>query len=173
VHGKTWAERGKTPVIARPGQRQGVSAASAVNSKGAFWFAIYQSGLHGALLVEFLKRLMYRRKKPLHLVIDGLPAHKNRVVKDYVASTDGRMTLHFLPGYAPDLNPDGLVWSHAKRMGVARRPLQKGERLEERVRDQLQATANEPVRNIVFVSHTCWCTFKLDHPGGRRKSWTG
>jgi transposase len=24
------------------------------------------------------------------------------------------LTLHFLPGYAPELNPDELVWSHMK-----------------------------------------------------------
>lgn len=42
--------------------------------------------------------------------------------KHYVASTQGRLTLHFLPGDAPDLNPDELVWSHAKRTGVARNP---------------------------------------------------
>ncbi len=109
VHGKTWSLRGKTPVVNRPGQRQSVSAASAVNAKGAFWFATYQGGLNGALFVELLKRLMYRRRKPLHLVVDGLPAHKNRVVKNYVTSTAGRLTLHVLPGYAPDLNPDELV----------------------------------------------------------------
>ena len=39
VHGKTWALRGKTPVIQRPGQRQSISAASAVNAKGGFWLA--------------------------------------------------------------------------------------------------------------------------------------
>ena len=39
VHGKTWAPKGKTPVINRPGQRQSISAASAVNAKGGFWFA--------------------------------------------------------------------------------------------------------------------------------------
>src|SRR5271156_1384072 len=47
VHGKTWGVRGQTPVVERPGQRQSVSAASAVNSKGAFWFATYQGGLNG------------------------------------------------------------------------------------------------------------------------------
>ena len=31
VHGKTWAPRGKTPVISRPGQRQSISAASRMN----------------------------------------------------------------------------------------------------------------------------------------------
>jgi hypothetical protein len=45
VHGKTWSERGNTPVVSRHGQRQGISAASAVNAKGAFWFATYQGGL--------------------------------------------------------------------------------------------------------------------------------
>jgi transposase len=153
VHGKTWAERGKTPMVSRPGQRLGISAASAVNAKGAFWFATYQGGLSGALFVELLKGLMYLRKKPLHLVVDGLPAHKNKVVKDYVASTEGRLTLHFLPGYAPDLNPDELVWSHAKRTDVARKPLQKGEKLEERVHNQLQAIADDPKLVRSFFKH--------------------
>lgn len=153
VHGKTWAERGKTPVVHRPGQRQSISAASAVTSKGALWFATYQGGLCGELFVKLLKKLMYRRKKPLHLVVDGLPAHKKKVVKDYVASTEGRLTLHFLPGYAPDLNPDELVWSHVKRTGVARRPLHKGERLQERVHERLQAIADNPKLVRSFFMH--------------------
>lgn len=153
VHGKTWAVRGKTPVVNRPGQRQSISAASAVNAKGAFWFATYQGGLSGELFVELLKQLMYRCKKPLHLVIDGLPAHKKAIVKEYVASTKGRLTLHFLPGYAPDLNPDELVWSHAKRTGVARRPLRKGEKLQERVHEQLQQIGNNPQLVRSFFKH--------------------
>jgi len=126
VHGRTWAPRGETPVVERPGERQSMSAASAVNSKGAFWFATYDGALSGELFVELLKKLMFNRKKTVHLIVDGLPAHKKAVVKDYVASTQGKLTLHFLPGYAPDLNPDELVWSHVKRTGVAQRPLQKG-----------------------------------------------
>ena len=38
VHGKTWGLRGQTPVVQRPGQRQSMSAASAVSARGAFWF---------------------------------------------------------------------------------------------------------------------------------------
>lgn len=153
VHGKTWALRGKTPVVNRPGQRQSVSAASAVSACGAFWFATYEGGLTGDLFVALLKRLMRRRKKPLHLVVDGLPAHKNAAVKKYVADTDGRLTLHFLPGYAPDLNPDELVWSHAKRTGVARRPLMKGEKLQERVNEQLQKIGKNPKLVRSFFKH--------------------
>jgi len=137
VQGRTWGVKGQTPVVQVPGQRQSISAASAVSSKGAFWFATYKGALTGELLVDLLEKLMYRRKKPLHLILDGLPAHKTKVVKEYVASKDGKLTLHYLPGYAPELNPDELVWSHAKRTGNARRPLQAGEKLEERVNAQL------------------------------------
>jgi transposase len=143
VHGKTWGVKGQTPVVERPGQRQSISAASAISVKGAFWFATYKGGLTGELFVELLKKLMYRRKKPVRLVVDGLPAHKKAVVKEYVASTAGRLTLHFLPGYAPDLNPDELVWSHAKRTGVARSPLKAGEKLQCRVDSQLQRIATD------------------------------
>jgi transposase len=155
VHGKTWAAKGQTPVVERPGQRQSISAASAVNSKGAFWFETYEGGLTGELFVELLGRMMSERKRPVHLVIDGLPAHKKAVVKEYVVSTQGLLTLHFLPGYAPDLNPDELVWSHAKRTGVARNPLRKGdgEKLRDRVDEQLQSVADNPDLLKSFFKH--------------------
>lgn len=153
VQGKTWALRGTTPVVYRPGQRQSISAASAINAKGAFWFTTYKGALNGELFVELLKKLMHRRKKPLHLVVDGLPAHKKAVVKTYVAATEGRLTLHFLPGYAPDLNPDELVWSYAKRTGVARRPLKTGENLQARVDEQLQNIGNNATLVRSFFRH--------------------
>ena len=137
VHGKTWAPKGKTPVIQRPGQRQSISAASAVNAKGGFWFATYQGALNAELFIELLKKMMKGRAKPVHLVVDGLPAHKKLNVREYIASTQGRLTMHVLPGYAPDLNPDELVWSHVKRTGVARNPLRAGEKLELRIEQQL------------------------------------
>jgi transposase len=118
VRGKTWGVRGQTPG-GRPGQRQSVSAASAINSKGAFWFETYQGALTGELFVQLLKNMMAERERPVYWVIDGLPAHKKALVRQYVAQTKGRLTLHFLPGYAPDLNPDELVWSHARRTGRA------------------------------------------------------
>ena len=144
VHGKTWGVKGQTPVVERPGQRQSISAASAVNARGAFWYCTYQGGLNAELFVSLLKKMMRRRSKPVHLVVDGLPAHKTTLVKAYIASTNGMLTLHFLPGYAPELNPDELVWSHVKRTGVARSPLRSGEKLQEKIESQLAAIKQMP-----------------------------
>jgi len=63
VHGKTWGVKGQTPVVERPGQRQSISAASAVNSKGAFWYCTYQGGLDAELFVVLMRRMMRHRTK--------------------------------------------------------------------------------------------------------------
>jgi transposase len=153
VQGRTWGAKGQTPVVSVPGQRQRISAASAISAKGAFWFATYAGGLTGERFVTVLRRLLRGRRKPLHLILDGLPAHKTKAVTQYVADLDGKLTLHYLPGYAPDLNPDELVWSYAKRTGNARRPLQKGEKLDERVTRQLAEIGRRPVLVRSFFKH--------------------
>src|SRR6201984_595436 len=96
VHGKTWGRKGQTPVVERPGQRQSISAASAVNARGAFWYCTYEGGLNAELFVILLRKMIRHRSKPVHLVVDGLRAHKTALVKDYVACTKGMLTLHFL-----------------------------------------------------------------------------
>ena len=97
VHGRTWGVKGQTPVVARPGQRQTISAASAMNARGGFWYCTYDGGLTAELFVCLLRKMMRHRSKPVHLVVDGLPAHKTELVKDYVQTTKGRLTTaHFL-----------------------------------------------------------------------------
>ena len=103
----------------------------------------YEGGLNAELFVTLLRKMMRHRSKPV-LVVDGLPAHKTALVKAYVASTGGMLTLHFLPGYAPELNPDELVWSHVKRTGVARAPLRRGETLRAKIEAQLAAIKRMP-----------------------------
>ena len=153
VQGTTWGAKGLTPVVAVPGQRQSISAASAVSAKGAFWFATYLGGLNGERFVTLLRRMRRGRRRPLHLILDGLPAHKTKAVTQYVTGLNGTLTLHYLPGYAPDLNPDELVWSYAKRTGTARRPLQKGEQLGERVTRQLAEIGRRPALVRSFFRH--------------------
>lgn len=108
---------------------------------------------HAELFVVLLRQFLRGRKTPVHLVLDGLPAHRKACVRDFVASTRGRLTLHFLPGYAPDLNPDELVWSHVKRTGAARRPLQKGEKLRDKIETQLATLKRMPslLRSFFYV----------------------
>jgi transposase len=144
LQGRTWGVKGQTPVVEMPGKRQSISAASAVNSKGGFWFATYQGAMSAELFVAMLELIMRRRRKPLFLILDSLPAHKANIVQDYVDGTNGKLKFYFLPGYAPELNPDELVWSHVKRNGTGKRPLSKNESLQDRIEADLFEIQNNP-----------------------------
>jgi transposase len=135
LQGTTWSPKEETPVVAMPGKRQSISAPSAVNAKGGFWFATYHGAISAELFIEMLKILMNGRRRPLFLILDSLPAHRAKIVSDYVASTNGKLQFFFLPGYAPELNPDEL--DYMKRTGTGKRPLAKGESLHDRIDAEL------------------------------------
>jgi len=144
VLGKTWAPKGKTPEVPTSGQRQSINAISAVTALGAFWFLVYAGKFNAVRFVQFLKSFMRGRKRPVFLVLDGHPSHKAKLVLDYVKSLSGRLELHFLPGYAPELNPDEFVWNYLKNEGVAKKPLKKGESLKNRVQNDLENIKRKP-----------------------------
>jgi transposase len=143
--GRTYGEKGHTPVVHTTGQRQKVNAISAVNAKGAFWCSVYSGKLNAESFVGFLNDFLRTRRGKVYLVVDGHPSHRAKKVQQFVQSTQGRLELHFLPPYAPDLNPDEFVWQHAKTNGVAKKPLKKNESLRERVEADLRNIANDKI----------------------------
>lgn len=55
-----------------------------------------------------------------------------------------RLEPHFLPGYAPDLNPDEFVWGHLRKIGTSKRPLRRNESLRLRVEHDLATIQAQP-----------------------------
>jgi transposase len=144
VLGRTWGLRGQTPEVPTSGRRQSVSAISAVNARGAFWYEIYTERLNATGFIALLTHFMRRRTGRVFLVLDGHPAHRAKAVAHYVQRLKGRLELHFLPGYAPELNPDEFVWNHLKRQGVSKTPLRRDESLRSRVHADLAVIKSRP-----------------------------
>ena len=142
--GRTYGLKGKTPVVATSGQRQSLNVISAVNARGEFWAATYTGKLNAESFVAFLKDFMKAQSGQIFLVVDGHPAHKANLVNDYVGGLGGRLELHPLPAYAPDLNPDEFVWSHMKNNGVSKKPLRKNESLKSRIEEDLMKIKGNP-----------------------------
>ena len=117
----TWAPVGQTPVVKITGTRFSVNMISAVTAKGALRFAVFEGTTTAKSFIEFCKRLVHDSRGPACLIVDGHPCHRAKAVTRYVASTSGKLTLFFLPGYSPELNPDEWVWKNVKhdRIGKA------------------------------------------------------
>ncbi len=142
--GRTYGLKGKTPVVRTSGQRQSINVISAVNARGEFWAATYEGKLNAESFVLFLQDFMKRRQGKVFLIVDGHPSHTAKTVQHYVDSLRGRLELHRLPAYAPDLNPDEFVWSHMKKNGVSKKPLKQNEALRDRVEADLLAIKADP-----------------------------
>jgi transposase len=102
------------------GQRSSLNMISAVSARERLRFMLAKGWVNGAVLVEFLKRMMYNASRPIFLILDGGSYHRRRPVKDYVTGLGGKLELFFLPPYSPKLNPDEQVWSYVKHHGLAK-----------------------------------------------------
>lgn len=144
VLGRTWGEKGKTPEVHTSGQRQSINAISAINARGAFWYEVYSGRFNATLFMEFLRSFLRGRRQSIFLVVDGHPSHRAKRIAAYIQCLKGRLELHFLPGYAPELNPDEFVWNHLKHEGVSKKPLKRNESLRQRVEDDLAHIKRRP-----------------------------
>ena len=142
--GTTWAPKGQTPVVEATGARFRLNLISAISAKGLMRFMTIDDRLTAANFITFLKRLLHNAQEPIFLIVDRHPVHRSAKVRNFVASTDGRLRLFFLPSYSPDLNPDELVWNHLKRHRVGKSDFKGPRQLKERVLTYLQSLQRLP-----------------------------
>lgn len=153
--GTTWAPEGKTPVVKATGARYGLNMLSAVSAQGHFRFMTVEGRVNAEVFREFLRRLITGMDRKIFLVVDGHPAHKAKLVKRFVQDNADRLELFFLPPYAPELNPDELVWAHVKTR-VAKATVQTKEELKRMVDRTLRRLQKLPdIVASFFRAPTC------------------
>ncbi len=112
---RTYAPEGLTPVLREEQTRDHLSVMGAMTPEGRVYTLVREESLNGLHCIEFLLHLLRVAGERLLIIWDGSPIHRRREVKEFVASTRGRIWLEALPGYAPDLNPwDEGGWHHLK-----------------------------------------------------------
>lgn len=155
--GTTWSPKGTTPVVRKTGQRFKFNLLSIINNRGQMRFMLTEDRVDNNLYIEFLQRLLKGATKPVFLILDGHPVHRSRAVRDFAISTAGRLRLFFLPGYAPELNPDEQVWNEVKYRRVGRR--------SPRTKEQLRSLLNSALFALQKLPHLIRSFFQL--PGTR------
>jgi transposase len=71
-------------------------------------------------LVEFLGELhQHLDGGKVTLIWDGLPSHRSRLTRRFVASQRRWLVVERLPAYAPDLNPVEGLWGNLKGTQLA------------------------------------------------------
>ncbi len=149
--GRAWGARGETPIVRATGARHGMSLISAIASRGHMRFMIVDKGsVNAGVFIEFLKRLINGAARKIFLIVDRGSARRAKKVSAFVTTLGGKLRLFFLPPYAPDHNPDELVWKHLKADTAGRMAVTSREDLEKKVRGSMRDLQNDKPKLISF-----------------------
>jgi transposase len=138
--GKTWALRGRTPKQRVTGKRGGVSAMSAITSRGSLIFRLHDKRIASQEIIDFLSQMLtHHRRRHLVVVMDQAPPHVSKKTTSYIDS-QRRLHVFHLPKYSPDWNPDEKVWNHLKHQEL------KGH--QAKTKDELTELADTKLTNM-------------------------
>ena len=119
---RTWAPRGKTPVLRVKLTRDHLSVISGITLDGRLFLQMQEQAYTAETVVGFLRVLLRKIRGKILVIWDGSSIHKGQPIKDFLAAGAAkRLHLERLPGYAPDLNPDEGIWNLLKRVELKNR----------------------------------------------------
>ena len=157
---RTLAPRGQTPVLPCWDKRDKISAISAITLSPRrhlpgllFWLLPEKENFHGEEVVAFLK-LVRRRLRRFTMVWDRNQIHsRSKVVRAYLAGHP-EIVVEDFPGYAPELNPDELVWCWTKYGRLSNYAAPSVAALRDQVLAELEDLQQHPYMLLDFLDHT-------------------
>jgi transposase len=78
------------------------------------YFELFDESIKSPHVIVFLQHLQRCIKGKLLILWDGLPAHRSRLVQEYLRTLSGKIVVTPLPAYAPELNPVEFIWAYLK-----------------------------------------------------------
>jgi transposase len=97
VRGRSFAPRGRTPVVRPSHKRAGLGLISAVTNKGELRWMVLEGALKAASLIRFLTRLIQDANGKVFLIWDNLPVHRARAVQDWLTEHPEQIEVFHLP----------------------------------------------------------------------------
>jgi len=137
-HGRSYAPKGKTPIVRLRGQRFSTNMISSVTNQGKLRWMIYRDTLTSEVFIRFLDRLSKDSGRKVFLIVDNLRVHHSAPVKEWLALNAHRIELYHLPSYSPERNPDEYLNGDLKGALGRMTPPANREQLENNLKIQMR-----------------------------------
>jgi transposase len=153
VRGRSYAPRGRTPVVRVCHKRAGLSLLSAVTNKGELRWMVVDGAVNAPTLIRFLGRLVRDARRKVFLILDRLKAHRARLTRDWLAEHRSEIEVHYLPSYSPELNPDEGVNADLKQAVPRKAPARSKQQLKRAAISHMRSLAKRPKRIRAIFQH--------------------
>jgi len=146
VRGRSYAPRGKTPVV-RPNQRRiSLGLISAVSNRGELRSKVLDGAIKAPVLICFLQRLIRDARRKVFLILDRLPVHRAAMVREWLARHKAQIEVFYLPSYSPELNPDEGLNADLKQHVTRKAPLRSKQALKQAATSHMHRLSKSPAR---------------------------
>lgn len=110
--GPDWMLRGQQKLVVTPGKNRKRYLAGALASDESDLVFVSSDKKNSRLFIALLQRLLEKHvaAKVIHLVLDNFSIHDSKRVRKFIAATQGKIQLHFLPPYSPEHNKIERLW---------------------------------------------------------------
>ena len=122
-----------------------------------FYFRHYPDAIGQPQVIDFLKALVRQIDRPMLLVWDRLPAHRGRLVREFLELSEGHIVTEYLPAYAPELNPVEYIWAYWKQHELPNVCPQDYAELNDRARKALRRMRRKPRLITAFWKQSSLC----------------
>jgi transposase len=145
VRGRSYAPRGRPPVVEVCHKRAGLGLISAVTNKGERRWRVLDGAIKAPSLIGFFARLVRDVGRKVFLILDRLPVHRAAKVRAWVEERQAELEVVYLPPYSPALNPDEGVKADLKQAVTRKAPV--------RSKPQLRRVAIGHMRKLSKLPH--------------------
>jgi len=107
-----WFPKDRQPVLAANSGRRRMNIHAALNLETFQFQHVEALKINADSTLRLLKKIetTYPDKRYIHVFLDNARYHHARALKPWLAEKNRRIKLHFLPAYAPHLNPIERLW---------------------------------------------------------------
>ncbi len=153
VRGRSYAPRGRTPVVRVCQTRIKLSLITAVTNKGELRWMVVDGAVNAPTFLRFLERLIRDARGKVFLIVDRLKAHRARLLRDWLDAHRAEIELHYLPSYSPELNPDEGVNADLKQALPRQEPARSKEQLKRATVRRIRSLSRRPQRIRAIFQH--------------------
>ncbi len=133
--GRSYAPKGRTPIIKATGKRFSVNMISAISNRGHLQFMLMEKGFNSEVFKVFLVQMIKYSKRKIFFVTDNHPSHKTKKLNEWLGENKDRIEVLFIPPYSPELNPQEYLNQDLKTNIVGKKRAINKEQLKENITD--------------------------------------
>lgn len=153
--GRSYAPKGKTPVVEYTGKRFTVNLISAISNRGHLQFMIMEKNFNSEVFKKFLEQMIRYSKRKIFFITDNHPSHKTKVLLKWLEENKEKIEVFFIPPYSPELNAQEYLNQDLKTNIIGKKRAKNKEELKSNINQFMNRRKKTKPQVKKYFRHKC------------------